>query len=83
MEFEQAQKVTSKVLLYSVIEWVNGLKTFSEDEKDKLLNMVFNILTNSFEPTMAIHFNEEIFKLSKSVQEEELKKLFDKIGWKE
>ena len=81
MEFENAQKATSKVVLYSVIEWVNNLKTFSEEEKDKLLNVVFNVLTNSFNPDMALYFNEHIFKLSSSLKEEELKKLFSEVGW--
>lgn len=84
MEWEKAQKATAKIILYSLVQWINDLETFDEEEKENLLNMVFNVLTNSFKPDMSLHFNETIINVAEtlnSTKEDMMKIVLDQLNW--
>lgn len=75
------EKKTLHFVLNSIVYYVNIIPELNEKEKENLLNIIFNIMTNSLKPDAAIEFNEAIFSLSKSIKEYDMKKIYDIIGW--
>jgi hypothetical protein len=86
MDLEKAQKATSKIILYSLVKWVNELETFDDDEKENVSNMVFNVLTNSFNPDMALYFNNTIIDIASTQntnKEEMMRIVLDQLNRKD
>lgn len=84
MNFEKAQRATAKILIYSLAAWTNQLQTFSQEEKEQILNLVYNVLTNSMKPDMALIFNDSLFDLAGAIdleKEEAINQIFDQLNW--
>ena len=78
---KKAQNQTLRFVLNSIVYYVNMIDELSEDEKENLLNVIFNIMTNSLNPDAAYEFNQAIFSLSESIREYDMEKIYDIIGW--
>jgi len=63
-EFKDKQKKTLRYTLLSIIHHTNSMTGFSDENKEILLNNVFNIILNSLKPDAAIIWNDEIFRIS-------------------
>ena len=86
MNWDKAQKATAKIMIYSLLEWVNNLKTFDDDEKEDIMTLLFNVITNSLKPDMALIFNETILNVPETnweTKENMLKIVMDQLNWNE
>ena len=77
-EFERYQQKVLKFTLSSIVTNVNGLD-MTDEEKENLLNIVFNILLNSLNPDAAIVWNEEILSLTSMVKDKNLSSIMSVI----
>ena len=89
MDWKQAEKATFKIVLYSIVDCVNGFQTFSDEEKENLLNIIFNVLTNSLNPDAALALNNLLFEAAENIKksrhdkEKQMKVIFDQLNWKD
>lgn len=68
---DEIKEKTMDFVLLSLVNYVNTLEMTTE-EREKLLNIVFNVMTNSLQPDAAYYFNEAIFdKVEKAIQMDE------------
>lgn len=78
---KKVQNQTLRFVLNSIVYYVNMIDELNGEEKDNLLNVVLNVMTNSLNPDAAYEFNQAIFSLSKSIKEHDMEKIYDIIGW--
>ena len=86
MNWDKAQKATAKIMMYSLVSWVNQLETFDEEEKENVINMVFNVLNNSLKPDMALIFSETILNVAETnwqTKQDVLKLVMEQLNWNE
>lgn len=57
---KEVEEKTMEFILLSLIHHVNTLEITS-DEREDVLNIVFNVLSNSLYPDARLYFNEAIF----------------------
>lgn len=67
-EFKFYQEKAFKYMLLSLIHNTNLMPGLNEEQREELLNSVFNITLNSLNPDAAITWNEQILSLSKSAK---------------
>lgn len=67
-EFKFYQEKAFKYMLLSLIHNTNLMPGLNEEQREELLNSVFNITLNSLNPDAAITWNEQILSLSKSAR---------------
>jgi len=67
-EFKFYQEKAFKYILFSLINNTNLMPDLNEDQKEELLNSLFNIMLNSLNPDAAITWNEEILNMSKTAK---------------
>lgn len=66
--FDFLQDKTLHYVLLSVVHNTNMLPELTEDQREAVLNNVFNIMLNSLRPDAAIIWNEKILQLSEKVK---------------
>ena len=67
-EFAFYQEKALRYIIYSLIYNTNILPNLNEEQREELLNSVFNIMLNSLMPDAAIVWNEIILSMSKTFQ---------------
>lgn len=67
-EFKFYQEKALKYILLSLIHNTNLMPGLNEEQREELLNSVFNIMLNSLNPDAAVTWNEQILSLSKSAK---------------
>jgi len=67
-EFKFFQEKAFKYILFSLIRNTNLMPELNEDQREELLNSVFNIMINSLNPEAAIVWNEQILDMSKTAK---------------
>lgn len=63
-------------ILIAITNYTNELD-LTEEEKEQLLNLVFNVLSNELNPHASMHWNEAIFS---KIEEAETEDLLVKMG---
>jgi len=67
-QFEFYQKKALRFILLSLIHNTNSIPDITDDQKEAILDSVFNIILNSLKPDAAYIWNEEILSLSQTQQ---------------
>ncbi len=67
-EFKYYQERALRYILNAIVNTSNQLPDFTEDQKEDVINSVFNIMLNSLEPEAAIVWNEEILSFSETLK---------------
>jgi len=67
-EFKFYQEKAFKYILLSLVHNTNLMPGLNEEQKEELINSMFNIVLNSLNPDAAITWNEQILDMSKTVK---------------
>lgn len=70
-EFNYLQEKSLKYVLISLIHNTNIIPELSEEDREVVLNNVFNAMLNSLKPDAAIVWNELILSFSEKYQSEQ------------
>ena len=91
MDYEKAKNATMKIMLQSFVYYVNEVisEDFTEEEQERLVNIVFNVMTNSLYPDTSLMWNNAIFSTVKQIKEydEKMEKketidlIYSELGW--
>ena len=92
MDFDKAKNATMKIILQSFVYYINEVlsEDFNEEELEKIMNVVLNVMTNSLYPDTALMWNNAIFNKIKLIKEYEnkieqkkvMEEIFQELGWK-
>jgi len=82
---EDLKKKTMEFVLLSLIHHVNVLE-MTDDEREDVLNITFNVLTNTLQPDCSYYFNEAIFekveKFKKMSEDNDVNNILKQMGLK-
>jgi hypothetical protein len=67
-EFKFYQEKTFKYILLSLVHNTNLIPGLNEEQREELLNNIFNIMVNSLNFDSVIAWNEQILNMSKTVK---------------
>lgn len=70
-EFKFYQERALRYTLFSVVHNTNMLPDLDEEQRETVLNNLFNIILNSLKPDAAVVWNDEILALSKQVKNQQ------------
>ena len=86
IEIDKAKQLTMNLMLKSFIHYLNNVlgEGLTEEEKNDVANVIFNVMTNSLQPDVACMWNDEIFKIIEKHMDDYdnvLEDIYKDLGW--